>query len=407
MITLTGPLDGVRVVDLTHALAGPYCTMLLADLGADVVKVEPPTGDLSRRAGPYPSDDRTRSFGGYFQSVNRGKRSVVLDLKSPEGAATLRALAADADVLVENFTPGVMERLGLSYESLSAENPRLVYAALRGFGDPRSGDSPYQSWPAFDVVIQAMAGIMGITGTEDGTPIKVGPGVADIFPGTMLALGITSALYEARGSGEGQFVDVAMYDAVLSLCERIVYQHSYTDTVPRAEGNKHPLLSPFDIVPATDGWIAIAAPNDNRWRRLCELIDRPDLAVDPGFATNDLRVSRRDAVYDALSAWTRCRSKDEILAQLGGQVPVGAVRDAAEIMADPHVAARNMSITLEHPGSSKSFVVAGQPLKFSRTPADPQNRAPLLDEHGAEVRAGFETAGGPFGDAHHREQPAV
>ncbi|KXX59227.1 CaiB/BaiF CoA transferase family protein [Rhodococcus sp. LB1] len=387
---MTGPLDGVRVVDLTHALAGPYCTMLLADLGADVLKVESPSGDLSRKAGPYPADDSTRSFGGYFQSVNRGKRSVVLDLKTADGAATLRTLAADADVLVENFTPGVMERLGLSYESLAAENPRLVYAALRGFGDPRSGESPYQSWPAFDVVIQAMAGILGITGTEDGTPIKVGPGVADIFPGTMLAVGITSALYEARGSGTGQFVDIAMYDAVMSLCERIVYQHSYTGAVPKPEGNKHPLLSPFDILPANDGWIAIAAPNDNRWRRLCELIDRPDLAADPAFATNDLRVASRGAVYDALAGWARSRSKEEILAHLGGQVPVGAVRDAAEIMADPHVAAREMALTLDHPGSTQSFVVAGQPLKFSRTPAVPTTRAPLLDEHGPQIRAAHE-----------------
>jgi crotonobetainyl-CoA:carnitine CoA-transferase CaiB-like acyl-CoA transferase len=383
----SGPLDGVRVIDLTHALAGPYATMLLADLGADVIKVEPPSGDLARRAGPYASDDQTHSFGGYFQSVNRGKRSIVLNLKTPEGAAMLRSLAAEADVLVENFTPGVMDRLGLSYESLAADNPRLIYAALRGFGDPRSGESPYQSWPAFDVVIQAMAGIMGITGTEDGTPIKVGPGVGDIFPGTLLALGVSSALYEARGSGRGQFLDVSMYDAILSLCERIVYQHSYTGAVPGPEGNQHPLLSPFDILPAADGWVAIAAPNDHRWRRLCELIDRPDLAQDPGFATNDLRVSRRHEVYKALEAWTQDRTKSEILARLGGQVPVGAVRDVAEIMADPHVAARNMAIPLEHPGTTKKYAVAGQPLKFSRTPAIPRDRAPLLDEHGQQVRA--------------------
>ncbi|MGW2663753.1 CaiB/BaiF CoA transferase family protein [Nocardia tengchongensis] len=390
---MTGPLAGVRVVDMTHALAGPYCTMLLADLGADVLKVEPAAGDTSRRAGPYPADDTTRSFGGYFQSVNRGKRSVVLDLKTPEGAADLRALVAEADVLVENFTPGVMERLGLSYESLAVDNPRLVYAALRGFGDPRSGESLYQSWPAFDVVIQAMAGIMGITGTEDGTPLKVGPGVADIFPGTLLALGVTSALFEARGSGRGQFVDVAMYDAVLSLCERIVYQHSYTGEVPKPQGNRHPLLSPFDILPATDGWVAIAAPNDNRWHRLCELIDRPDLAVNPEFATNDLRVSRRDEVYKTLEEWTRGQSKEEILARLGGHVPVGAVRDVAEIMADPHVAARNMAISLEHPGSAKAVTVAGQPLKFSRTPAIPSRRAPLLNEHGTQVRASLDHRG--------------
>jgi crotonobetainyl-CoA:carnitine CoA-transferase CaiB-like acyl-CoA transferase len=381
-----GPLDGVRVVDLTHALAGPYATMLLADLGADVLKVESPAGDLARGAGPFPDGDELRAFGGYFQSVNRGKRSVVLDLKTPEGAAALRALAADADVLVENFSHGVMERLGLSYESLSSDNPRLVYAAVRGFGDARSGRSPYLEWPAFDVVVQAMAGLMGITGTEDGDPIKVGPGIGDIYPGTMLALGVTSALYEARGTGRGQFVDVAMYDAILALCERIIYQHTYTGAVPRAEGNRHPLLSPFDVLPALDGWVAIAAPADSRWRTLCDLVDRPDLGADPGLATNLLRVARRDEVFDALAAWTSGRTKEEVLAVLGGRVPVGAVRDAAEITADPHVAARGMVVQLEHPGVDGTLGVAGQPLKFSRTPAVPDRRAPLLDEHGAEVR---------------------
>jgi crotonobetainyl-CoA:carnitine CoA-transferase CaiB-like acyl-CoA transferase len=384
-----GPLDGVRVVDLTHALAGPYATMLLADLGADVLKVESPAGDLARGAGPYAADDSVRAFGGYFQSVNRGKRSIVLDLKTRGGAATLRALAADADVLVENFTAGVMERLGLSYESLSADNPRLVYAAVRGFGDERSGRSPYLEWPAFDVVVQAMAGLMGITGTEDGAPIKVGPGIGDIFPGTLLALGVTSALYEARGTGLGQFVDVAMYDAILALCERIIYQHSYTGAVPAPEGNRHPLLSPFDVLPARDGWVAIAAPNDGRWRTLCDLIGRPDVAADAGLATNLLRVARRREVFDVLAEWTSERTKAEILDRLGGRVPVGAVRDAAEITADPHVAARDMVIQLEHPGVDRTVGVAGQPVKFSRTPARPGRRAPLLDEHGAAIRDGL------------------
>jgi crotonobetainyl-CoA:carnitine CoA-transferase CaiB-like acyl-CoA transferase len=275
----------------------------------------------------------------------------------------------------------------LSYESLSRANPKLVYACVRGFGDTRSGDSPYLAWPAFDLVVQAMAGLMGITGAEDGPPIKAGPGIGDIFPGTLLALGITSALYEARSSGRGQFVDVAMYDAVLSLCERIVYLHSYTGTVPHAEGNRHPLLSPFDVLPAVDGWVAIAAPTDSRWRRLCELIHRPDLGADPGLATNEQRVARREEIFDALAAWSRPRTKAEILDRLGGQVPVGAVRDAAEIMADPHVAAREMLLELDHPGTGQTFAVAGQPLKFSRTPARPRHRAPVLDEHGPAVRA--------------------
>jgi crotonobetainyl-CoA:carnitine CoA-transferase CaiB-like acyl-CoA transferase len=262
-----------------------------------------------------------------------------------------------------------------------------VYATVRGFGDARSGESPYLGWPAFDLVVQAMAGILSITGTEDGTPVKVGPGIGDIFPGTMLALGVISALYEAQASGQGQFVDVAMYDAVLSLCERIVYQYSYTGEVPRPEGGRHPLLSPFDILPAADGWVTIAAPNDGRWQRLCELIGQPGLAADPGLATNEQRVARRDDVFEALAGWTRERSKAEILDRLGGQVPVGAVRDAAEIVSDLHVAGRDMLLELDHPGTGRTFTVVGQPLKFSRTPAKPTRRAPLLDEHGPAVRA--------------------
>jgi crotonobetainyl-CoA:carnitine CoA-transferase CaiB-like acyl-CoA transferase len=394
----TGPLDGVKVVDLTHALAGPYTTMLLADLGADVLKVEAPEGDLSRRAGPFHAEDSTRAFGGYFQSVNRGKRSIVLDLKTAQDAAAFRQIAGEADVLVENFSAGVMERLGLSYESLRTDNPRLIYAAVRGFGDARSGTSPYQGWPAFDVVVQAMAGIMGITGTEDGTPMKVGPGVGDIFPGALLALGITSALYEARSTGLGQFVDVAMYDAVLALCERIVYQHSYTGIVPKPEGNRHPVWSPYDVLPATDGWVTIAAPSDVRWRTLCELIGRPDLAADPSLATNMQRIARRQEIFELLASWTRTKSKDEVLAQLGGRVPVGAVRDAAEISADPHVAARGMIIELEQPGTDRTLGVAGQPMKFSRTPATPHTRAPLLDEHGPTVRKALEHSSSAFRD---------
>lgn len=391
-----GPLKGVRVVDLTHALSGPYATMLLSDMGADVLKIESPAGDLARHAGPFHAEDSIRDFGGYFQSVNRGKRGIVLNLKSPEDVDVLRSLVADADVLVENFSVGVMDRLGLSYESLSADNPRLIYAAVRGFGDTRSGESPYLEWPAFDIVVQAMAGLMGITGTEDGNPIKVGPGIGDIFPGTMLALGITSALYETRGSGIGQFVDVAMYDAVLALCERIIFQNSYTGEVPHPQGNRHPLLSPFDVLPTVDGWVAIAAPNDVRWRALCELMERPDLAADESLATNALRVARRHEIFDLLADWTRDRSKSEILEILGGKVPVGAVRDAAEIMADPHVAAREMVVHLEHPGVDHPLAVAGTPIKFSRTSTRPERRAPMFDEHGAGVREELKQHGSAF-----------
>ena len=205
-----GALAGLRVVDLTQMLAGPYCSMLLADQGADVVKIEPPEGDLTRNLGPFLESDKARAFGGYYQSINRNKRSIVLDLKHDDGKAVLRQLAAEADVVIENYRVGVMERLELSYESLAAENPRLVYAAVRGFGDPRTGTSPYAEWPAFDVVAQAMGGIMGITGPDAETPMKIGPGVGDIVPAMLAAVGVLSAVYRAQKTGEGQFVDVAM-----------------------------------------------------------------------------------------------------------------------------------------------------------------------------------------------------
>ncbi len=389
---MSGPLSGIRVIDLTQALAGPYGTMLLADLGADVIKVEAPSGDMTRGVGPYLDDDEDRTVGGYFHSINRGKRSIVLDLKTEEGRRDLLALVADAHVLAENFSLGVMERLGLPWPVIHDANPRLVYAATRGYGDPLTGESPYSSWPAVDVVIQAVGGIMGITGTEDGTPIKVGPGIGDIFPGTLMALGILAGVLHARETGEGQYLDVAMYDSILSLCERIVYQYSYQGEVAVPEGNKHPFLSPFDVLPAKDGWVTIAAPIPARWSRLCILIGRPELIQDERYATNYLRAQRRDEVRQILIEWTSVRTRAEIVTTLGGEVPVGAVNTAADVFADPHVAARQMVLEAPHPHSARTVAIAGQPIKFAGTPVAVDTHAPLLDEHGAEIRAEIQRA---------------
>ncbi|HEY1282105.1 MAG TPA: CoA transferase, partial [Acidimicrobiales bacterium] len=248
----TGPLSGVRIVDLTRALAGPYCTMILADLGADVVKVEPPEGDLTRFTGPFARDDEEKAFGGYFGSINRNKRSIVLDLKRPEDCDRLLALVDRADVLVENFRVGVMDGLGLSYETLHERNPRLVYGAIRGFGDPRTGPSPYGDWPAFDVVAQAMGGAVSATGTAAGEIVRVGPSIGDLYPATIAAVGILAAVMHARETGEGQFVDVAMVDAVVALNEALIYRYSYTGMVTAPTGNSHPQLTPFDIYPTAD-----------------------------------------------------------------------------------------------------------------------------------------------------------
>jgi len=379
-IDVTGPLDGVRVVDLTAMLAGPYATMFLTDLGADVVKVEPPSGDLSRRAGPFRDDDDRDGLAGYFQSVNRGKRSVVLNLKSAVGQRQFQELARHADIVVENYSAGVMERLGLSYEVLKADNPRLIYAALRGFGDPRTGVSPYGTWPACDVVAQAMGGFLGITGTSDGAPVKSGPDIGDLFPGVLLALGILAALHHRSRTGVGQFVDVAMYDAVLSLCERIVYQHSYTGAIPAPQGNSHPLFCPFDILPTADGYIALAA-NDAQWAIVCHAMGRPDMATDARFATNQQRKIHSAELLGTLSAWLSQMTTTEVVTRLGGKVPIGPVNSVADIYADPHVAARQMLVQVEQPGSQRPVTIAGQPIKFSDTCACVATRAPILGEH--------------------------
>ena len=384
-----GPLGGVRILDLTAMLAGPFATMLLSDMGADVVKVEPASGDRTRKLGPYrPEDDRDQALGGYFQSVNRGKRSIVLDLKSEAGAEEFRSLVRVADVVVENFSAGVMERLGLHYEELAQINPRLVYAALRGFGDARSGQSPYETWPAFDVVAQAMGGFAGITGELDGAPLKSGPGIGDIFPGTLLALGIAAAVRHAEQTGQGQFVDVAMYDAVLAMCERIVYQHSYLGLVPSPMGNGHPLLAPFDIMQTSDGWIAVAAPSNNHWRILVETMGRADLADDPRFVDNAARVANNAEVQELVGAWLRSQTNASVVAALGGKVPIGPVNNAADIFADEHVLRREMLVDVEEPGSDKPVTIAGSPIKFSSTPARVKRRGPMLGEDDtATIRA--------------------
>ena len=384
-----GPLAGVVVVDLTRALAGPFCTMLLADLGADVIKLEPPQGDITRFQGPFRPDDGERAFGGYFQSVNRNKRGVGVDLAAPGGAGVVRRLAAHADVVVENFRAGVMDALGLSYETLREDNPRLVYAAVRGFGDPRTGRSPYQDWPAYDVVAQAMGGLMAITGHPGGPPVKVGPGVGDILPASLAAVGILAALHEVRRTGRGRFVDVAMYDAVLALCERMVYQHSYLGDVPGREGNHHPLFCPFGVFPTNDGWVTLAAPGDRHWQILAAAMGQPELGTDARYGTNLDRMAHRDQVVGLIESWTKTRSRAEVTAALGGRVPVGPVNTADAIFADPHVRVRRMLVDVEHPGCADPVTIVGSPIKYADSPDAPPRRAPFLGEHTDEVLAEY------------------
>ena len=381
-----GPLADVCVLDLTQALAGPYCTMLLADLGADVIKVESSRGEMTRFSGPFTEDDTERAFGGYFASLNRNKRSLVLDLKTPGGKEAIKRLADKSDVLVENFAAGVMERLGLSYETLAERNPRLVYAAIRGFGDPRTGTSPYTHWPAYDIVAQAMGGLVGVTGTPEGGGLRCGPSVGDIMPGTLAAVGILAAVHHARRTGEGQFLDVAMYDAVLSLCEHYVYLYSYGGENPGPLGNAHPFLCPFDVFDAKDGQIAIAAPTDKHWRLLCDIIGRPELGKDERFARNEGRQEHAPEIRAIVAQWTSRHTRAEIVEILSQHVAAGPVNTMADIFADPHVAAREMLPEIEQVGA-RPVKLAGAPIKLTRTPSRIYRRAPVLGEHSEEVLA--------------------
>ncbi|HVX74883.1 MAG TPA: CoA transferase [Bradyrhizobium sp.] len=382
-----GALDGVRVVDLTHFLAGPYCTQMLADQGADVIKIEPIDGDSTRGFGPFHPEDKLRAFAGYFASVNRNKRSVSLNLKSPEAREALRTLVDGADVVVENYRAGVMERFGLSYEALKARNPKLVYATIRGFGDARTRESPYADWPAYDVVAQAFGGIMAITGEEGGAPTKIGPGIGDIAPAMFCAFGIVCAVHRAARTGQGQFVDVSMVDSILAMCERVVHQHAFGNLIPVPQGNHHPFLCPFGTYPTKDGFCTITAYDDSMFRILCEIMSQPELARDSRFLTYQDRWDHREALIAIISAFTSVRTKAELLAVFGGQIPFGPVYNVEEIVSDPHFRAREMVVPVEQPGLDAPVLLAGVPVKMSETPGAIRRRAPLLGEHTAEVLA--------------------
>ncbi|MFN0193246.1 MAG: CaiB/BaiF CoA transferase family protein [Aestuariivirga sp.] len=377
-----GILAGLRVLDLSRMLSGPYCTMMLADHGAEVIKIEGADGDTSRTNGPYREDDVNKEWAGYFVSLNRNKKSICLDLKSDTGKAALRKLVPSSHVLIENFRPGVMERLGLSFEELSALNPRLVYGAIRGFGDPRSGKSPYNDWPSYDVVAQAMGGLMSMTGQDRDHPMKTGPGIGDVFAGMMMAFAVIAAVRHVEKTGKGQFIDIAMYDAMISLCERMVYQFDLEGTVAEPSGNGHPLLAPFGLFPTSDGWVSIGVVDDSFWRDLCSVMGREDLSSDQRFATKSGRRARMAEVNTTVANWTKLRSKAELTQLLGGRLPYGPVNTARDIFADPHVAVRKMIADIPHAETGRAgWRVAANPIHFGRTPAVTPHSPPSLGAH--------------------------
>lgn len=376
-----GPLAGLTILDMTQMLAGPFATMLLADLGADVVKVESPRGDMTRSYPPHLETDE--AYGGYFHSVNRNKRSIVLNLKDDDEREVFEQLVDTTDVLIENFRTGTMERLGVPYERLSERNPELVYASIRGFGDPRTAQSPYAERPTFDLIAQAMGGVMSITGTEESGPTKVGPGIGDIFPAVLAVVGVLAALQRRDRTGTGEYVDVSMVDGMLSLTERIVHQYSFTGEVPQPQGNTHPLLFPFDRFEAADGYIVIAAPTTKQWSTLCEHMGRSDLKE--AYATEKAVREDADELREIINDWTRLHSKDELFELLDGDVPCGPVQTVVDIFESPHFEAREMLQEIEHANTDEHVWIAGTPIKFVNADAGIYRRAPFLGEHTREI----------------------
>lgn len=385
----SGGLKGLRILDLGHALAAPYCSQMFADHGADVIKIEPPGGDVSRRIGPFTEDDTVREYGGLYQCCNRNKRGMVLDLKSPEGREAFLKMVEGADAVIENFRAGVMDRLGLGYEALAERNPRIVYTSIRGFGDSRGGKTAYTDWPAVDIIAQAMGGLMGITGPDANSPTKVGGGPGDTVPGLFAAFGTMVALWEARLSGKGQYVDVSMVDSMIALNEPITVTYSYTQVVPRPSGSRLPQIAPFGRVWAKDGWAVLAVPPGRNWPVFCEIIGRPELADDPRFATEQARLANFDAVYEVVEAFTSRYTKAELLEIFGGKVPFAPVYDSEEIFRDPYFTIRDMLPQVEQPGSQRKVTVPGVAAKLIRTPGGVHQRAPMLGEHTDDVLQEF------------------
>jgi len=368
------PLDGLTILDFTRVLAGPYCTMQLADLGARVIKIEQPgRGDDTRAWGP----PFVRGESAYFLSINRNKESVALDLKHSRARGILDALVARADVVVENFRPGTMERLGLGYDTLAATHSRIVYCSISGFGQT----GPRRAEAGYDAMMQAEAGLMSITGPADGPPFRLGVAIGDIATGMFAVQGILAALYARERSQRGQRVDIAMLDAVTAL---LTYQASIafaTGDTPSRMGNRHPSIAPYDTFTAADGEFVLSVGNDDQFRRLAGILRRPELGIDPQYATNADRVRHYDALRDTLSRLFSSWARADLLAALtAAGVPCSAVRSVTEALQDPQLSAREMIVPLEHV-SAGGIRVLGSPLKLSETPASVRTPPPALGQH--------------------------
>jgi formyl-CoA transferase len=376
------PLAGLRVVDLTRVLSGPYCSMQLGDLGAEVIKVEQPgKGDDTRAfAPPYQGEEAA-----YFLSVNRNKKSITLDMKHEAGKEVLRRLIDVSDVLVENFRPGAMARLGFGFAAVHARRPSLVYCSISGFGDT----GPQKDRPGYDVIVQGEAGVMDLTGPVDGAPYKVGTAIGDLVSGLTAAQGILAALYAAKATGKGQHVSISMYEVVAALLTFNASIYFATGQSPRRRGNEHPTIVPYETFEASDGWINLGVANDELWQRFCKGAERPDLAEDRRFAKASDRVRNRDTLVPLVRALVKARSRDDWMARMDkAGVPSGAIRTVGEVCDGELLKARGMIAAMPHSNAGTVKAIKNA-MHLSATPLEGYQAPPTLGQHTHEVLTGL------------------
>ncbi len=371
------PLNGIRVLDLSRVLAGPYCTMVLGDLGAEVIKVEPPEGDETRGWGPPFAGGESA----YYLCVNRNKRDMVINLKTEEGKNILRDLALMSDVLVENFRPDTLKKFGLDYEILHELNPKLIYCSITGFGQTGS----MRDKPGYDFMIQASGGLMSITGEPDGEPMKTGVAVVDLFAGQNAIIAILAALQARTLTGEGQHLDIALFDSQLGWLANVASNYLISGNLPKRHGNAHANIVPYQSFQASDGWFAIAVGNDRQFARLCDLLGKPEIAMDERFATNSGRVQNRDVLIPLLVAIFKTDSVSAWLKKLDeAEIPCGPINNFEQVFSMPIVKEREMLVKMDHPTIGELPLV-GSPLKMSATPIEYRLPPPLMGEHTNEV----------------------
>lgn len=378
------PLEGLRVLELARVLAGPWIGQVLANLGADVIKVESPEGDETRRFGPpfLEGRDGEQLDAAYFHSCNHSKRSIVLDFREPSGREAVRRLAGRADVLIENFRPGSLDKFGLDYESVRQDNPSLIYCSITGFGQ----NGPYAGHPGYDLLIQAMGGMMDITGEPDGDPCKVGVAIADIFTGLYGVIGVQSALAKRIRTGRGEYIDMALLDCMVAVLANQAMNYLTTGVPPRRFGNSHPSIVPYQSFSTRDGHVVIAVANDGQFAQLCEILDLPELIRDERFATNPARVVHRQELIGILTREIGTWERETLLSVLEEKIPAGPIANIAEVFANAQLLHRKMCVEVRDKGVAGGILpLLRLPILFAGMSLAPMRKAPRLGEHSGEI----------------------